>query len=105
MARMALVRTTLPAEAAARALAEALVADGLAACVHVAPLRSTYQWKGRREEAEEWLVEARALPRRAAAVRRRMLEGHPYEVPLVETVKSSVNDGYAAWARDAARSR
>lgn len=95
---MALVRTTVATEAQANALADALVQAGTAACVHVLSIRSTYRWKGRQEEAEEWLVEARCTLRKAAAARRRMLEGHPYELPLVETLRCAVNAGYAKWA-------
>lgn len=96
---MALVRTTVATEAQARVLADALVESRLAACVHLSRIRSTYMWKGRQEDGDEWLVEARALPRKTAAVQERMAEGHPYEVPLIETVKSSVNDEYGKWAR------
>lgn len=101
MARMALVRTTLPAQAQANALADALVSAGLAACVHVTKVRSTYIWQGRQEETDEWLVEARTLTRRAAQAEARMLEGHPYEVPLVEMLKCNVSGAYLAWAKGA----
>jgi periplasmic divalent cation tolerance protein len=99
VARMTLVRTTVATEAQAHALADALVQSALAACVHVTRIHSTYRWKGRQEEGDEWQVEARALPRKTAAVQKRMAEGHPYELPLIETVKCSVNDDYAKWAR------
>jgi periplasmic divalent cation tolerance protein len=97
---MALVRTTLPSRDAADALARLLVNAGLAACVHVQPVRSTYRWEGAVEEAEEWLVEARAVETRAVAVREAMLADHPYEVPLVETLTvTGIPDAYLKWAR------
>lgn len=96
---MVLVRTTVATEAQARALADAVVDEGLAACVHLVPIRSTYEWKGRREEGEEWLVEARATPRLARRLAARLAQDHPYELPLVETLKSTVNGAYGAWAR------
>lgn len=97
---MALVRTTLPSRAAADALAQQLVNSGLAACVHVQAVRSTYRWKDAVEEAEEWLVEARALESRAVAVREAMLADHPYEVPLVEALTvTGIPDAYLKWAR------
>lgn len=96
---MALIRTTVATEAQARALADALVQEGAAACVHTMRIRSRYVWQGRQEEGDEWLVEARTLPRRVGQVQERMLTDHPYELPLVEVVKCSVNDAYAAWAK------
>lgn len=96
---MVLVRTTVATQAQAHALADALVEAGLAACVHVTAIHSTYRWKGRREEGEEWQVEARALPRRLRALQARMAEGHPYELPLVETLRVIVNPAYAKWAQ------
>ena len=97
---MALVRTTLPSRAAADGLAHLLVNAGLAACVHVQPIRSTYRWKGAVEEAEEFLVEARALESRVVAVREAMLSDHPYEVPLLEVLTApGIPEPYVTWAR------
>jgi periplasmic divalent cation tolerance protein len=97
---MALVRTTLPSGAAADGLARLLVDRGLAACVHVQPIRSTYRWRGAVEQEDEWLVEARALEQKADAVREAMLAGHPYEVPLVEVLAvTGIPEPYLEWAK------
>lgn len=99
-ASMALVRTTLGNRDAADSLAKQLVNGGLAACVHVQEVRSTYKWDGKLVEQAEWLVEARALDSRAVAVREAMLADHPYEVPLVETlVATGIPKAYLDWAR------
>lgn len=97
---MALVRTTVGQRDDADDLARRLVTSGLAACVHVQEVRSTYKWEGRLEQQLEWLVEARALESRADAVREAMLAGHPYEVPLVESLTATgIPEPYLAWAR------
>jgi periplasmic divalent cation tolerance protein len=97
---MALVRTTLATREGADHLARLLVTSGVAACVHVQPLRSIYRWKGVVEEQDEWLVEARCLESRAGAVREAMLADHPYEVPLVETLTATgIPPEYIEWAR------
>lgn len=97
---MALVRTTVGSRDAADALAKHLVNGGLAACVHVQELRSTYKWQGKLEEQAEWLLEARALESRAVAVREAMLADHPYDVPLVETLTATgIPKAYLDWAR------
>lgn len=94
-----LVLTNLPDEAHARALAEALVAARLAACVNIlAPCRSVYRWDGKIEDATEvpLLIKTTAAcyPALEAAIRER----HPYELP--EIVAVPVAHGlpdYLAW--------
>lgn len=97
---MALVRTTVDKRDHADRLARQLVNAGLAACVHVQEVRSTYKWHGKVEEQHEWLVEARTLDSRAVATREAMLVDHPYEVPLVETFTvTGIPKEYLDWAR------
>jgi|SRR5688572_20651063 len=99
MARMVLVRTTLPDEAAAHRMAERLVDDGLAVCVHVGRIYSVYRWKGQREGETEWMLEARTRRSLEGKLREAIEEGHPYELPIVESAAWTVNRGYLEWAR------
>ncbi len=97
---MALVRTTVGSEEAARTLAHGLVEARNAACVHITPAKSVYRWKGQQEEADEFLVEARCLPEKVQAVRSAMLKEHPYELPLIEVVQvTGFTPAYLEWAR------
>ena len=51
------VMTTAGSVDEARRIAEALIARRLAACVNIVPrVVSIYRWKGKTEEAEEWLL-------------------------------------------------
>lgn len=95
--RLVLVRTTVGREADARSLADRLL-DAGAACVHTSKVSSRYDWKGKREAADEWLVEARTTIGGEDLVRRAMAEGHPYDLPLIESWRVEVNGAYAAWA-------
>ena len=95
---LVLVRTTVASDAQAQALANALVAEGLAACVHTSPIQSTYRWKGAAVSEREVLVEARTTREREVEVRRRIAKGHPYELPLIESLPVEVNPDYARWA-------
>jgi len=77
------VWTTLPARNA-RAVADALVQERLAACVNAIPrVRSVYRWKGKVERASETLLLVKAPARRLQALVRRLVELHPYELPEV----------------------
>jgi periplasmic divalent cation tolerance protein len=99
MPRLVVVRTTMPDEASARRLAQRLIDGRLAACAHVQPVFSTYLWKGTRHGETEWFVEARTRILREGALRRALREGHPYEVPVVESWWTAVDADYAAWAK------
>ena len=97
-----IVLTTLAADADAHALARALVAERLAACVNVLPVMlSVYRWQGQVEEAREQQLVIKTAPDRVPALAARLRELHPYEVPefLVLPV-SEGSDAYLRWIRD-----
>ncbi len=74
--------STVASAAAARALARALVDERLCACVSVVPgVRSIYRWRGRVESAAEWLLVMKVSRARLAALKKRLPELHPYELP------------------------
>ena len=90
------VTTTLPDRASAERLAEALVAERLAACAQVlGPVSSTYHWEGRLERAEEWYCNLKTTDQRLPALRKRIRELHPYEVP--ELIAIPISDGDAKY--------
>lgn len=95
--------TTLPPEADAAAFARRLVEDRVAACVTVqGPVRSIYRWQGAIEEEPEQLVLIKTTRARVAALRERVVELHPYDVP--ELIVVPVIDGNAAYLRWVAES-
>ncbi|GGY91064.1 divalent-cation tolerance protein CutA [Novosphingobium colocasiae] len=80
----ALIWCPFPDEAAARAVAGALLDEGLAACANLVPgLTSLFVWNGARDEAREigMLVKTNAALLDAAVARLGML--HPYEEPAI----------------------
>lgn len=106
-ADIVLVLTTLPADGEPDQLARALVDRHLAACVSVlAPMQSTYRWKGKVEEAAERQVVIKTAANRIPDLKRAIAELHPYEVPelLILSVSGGA-DAYLAWIRDGIRSK
>ncbi len=96
--RALLMRTTVGTRADAERLARRLVEARLAACVHVGEAASVYRWEGKVRQETEFVVEARTDARRRQEAERAMLDGHPYEVPMVETVESTLGpSAYARW--------
>ena len=92
--------TTLPTREGAEALAAAVIAEGLAACVQVeGPVASHYAWEGRRERAEEFRLCLKFTPGQAAALEALILARHPYEVPEWIWVRAEgVAQKYLSWA-------
>jgi periplasmic divalent cation tolerance protein len=90
-----------PNAATAGKIARAVVADGLAACAGVIPMRaSIYRWKGRIERARETLLMIKTRRSAFDRLRRRVRALHPYEVPeIVATPIVAGDAAYLAWVR------
>ncbi len=68
----------------AAAIADALLAARLAACVQVVgPVQSRYWWQGRLEAAEEWLCLAKTTAERVDEAVAEIGRRHSYDVPEV----------------------
>jgi periplasmic divalent cation tolerance protein len=92
------VTTTLPDSDAADRLAQTLVRERLAACAQVAgPISSTYRWQGVVERASECYCHLKTTTERLPALRARIRELHPYEVP--EIIAVPIVDGDASYLR------
>jgi periplasmic divalent cation tolerance protein len=92
------VTTTLPDQAAAQQVAARLVEERLAACAQVlGPVSSTYRWKEGIEQATEWYCNLKTTRTRLSALKQRIRELHPYEVP--EIVATRIEDGDADYLR------
>ncbi len=99
-----LVLTTLEADADATSLAQTLVDERLAACVNVLPpMLSIYRWKGAVEQAREQQLIIKTSADRLDALKARLAELHPYEVPEVVVIDADGAASYEAWLEDAVR--
>jgi len=92
-----MVLTTTSNEEQGAALARSLVEAGLAACVHLHPIRSVYRWKGEVFDEPEWRLTAKTTLDRYEAVERHIRERHPYETP--EIVRLPIDGGSAEYLR------
>ena len=88
--------STCPDLESAQRLADALVAERLAACVNILPgVRSTYQWQGAIEHSEEVQLIIKTTGERLPALAARLSQLHPYELP--ELVALPVAAGLPAY--------
>ena len=94
---------TCPDRATGQRIAEALVAEGLAACVNVLPgVHSVYRWQGGVEHADEVLLLAKTTRARMDALQARLLELHPYELPELLAVEAAGGlPAYLDWVANA----
>jgi periplasmic divalent cation tolerance protein len=84
MDRPLLVYTTFPDRETGEAIGEALVREGLAACVNLLPgMRSIYAWKGAVERADEVIGIVKTRESMGEAVRAAIAGRHPYDTPIV----------------------
>lgn len=95
------VYTVVDDEAVAGNMARILVDERLAACVQVSPpVTSTYRWEGRVETAAEWGLHCKTTPDRAAALRTRLRELHPYDLPEILSTPVQADPDYLAWVNE-----
>jgi len=91
-----LVVTNLPSRDSAEKLADALVAQRVAACVNIlAPCRSVYRWKGEVQQDDEHPMLIKTTRARYPALEAAIRAGHPYELP--EIIAVGVTAGLPAY--------
>ncbi len=76
------ITTTVETQAQAHQLAQTLVDERLVACAQIeGPIESIYWWENQRCQAAEWRLVLKTVSAAEPALRQRVLEIHPYQVP------------------------
>jgi periplasmic divalent cation tolerance protein len=99
MTNKRLVLTTTSSLEEARRIANALVERRLAACVNiVSKIDSIYRWKGKVEEAQEFLLLIKTTESAVENLRDAIQELHSYEVPecIIVPIESG-SEKYLTW--------
>ena len=90
------VLSTVGSAGDAERIAQAVVEQGLVACVNVVPgVFSFYRWKGEMTRDAEWLMIMKTTAARFEALREALVELHPYDVP--EVVELPIVRGHAPY--------
>ena len=96
VAAVLLCLSTCPDADAAARIARTLVEERLAACVNQVPgVASTYRWQGAIHDETEVLLLIKTTRERFDALRTRLVELHPYELP--ELIALDLADGHAPY--------
>ena len=90
---------TCPDQTAADRITEALVREGLAACVNqIIGVQSVYRWEGKLRRDSEVLLLMKTTTARFDILAARLLELHPYDLP--EIIAAPITGGvseYLQW--------
>jgi periplasmic divalent cation tolerance protein len=94
-----MIYVTAPTREEAVAIARALVAEKLAACVNVlGAAQSIYRWQGKVEEAEEIVLIAKTRQALVDAALARIKQLHSYDVPCAVAYGMAAGlPDYLAW--------
>ena len=95
-----LVLTTEADASKADALAQALVDQGLAACVSCLPVRSTYRWQGQLECAEEVQLLIKTTRQGWPLLEQGLKALHSYDIPEILHWDAEASETYGAWVQD-----
>ena len=99
MSDVALLFSTFPSKVEAERVAEAVLAERLAACVNIlAPCSSIYRWQGAIERGDEVVMIIKTRASLAERVRAAVKEMHSYSTPAVLVIPvENVDPDYHAW--------
>ncbi|MET3435266.1 periplasmic divalent cation tolerance protein [Herbaspirillum seropedicae] len=97
-----LVLANLPDQALAERIADALVEQGLAACVNILPpVKSIYRWQGKVQRDTEVAVFIKTTQARFQELEQAILQAHPYDVPEIIALPITAGlPAYLAWMQD-----
>ena len=105
MSSFVIVLSTFPTDQDPLPLSRTLVEEQLVACVNVLPaMPSVYRWEGKVEQAVEHQLVMKTTRERVEALKARLAELHPYDVP--ELLVVPVVDGgesYLQWLTESVR--
>jgi periplasmic divalent cation tolerance protein len=99
------VFTTVDKRGDADRIASTVVTKRVAACAQIlGPIRSAYWWKGKMEEAEEWLLLMKTRQDLFAPLEKEIRNIHPYEVPEIIALPIVAGSAlYLQWIDDETR--
>lgn len=94
--------TTVPDHEIGVKIAQALVAEKLAACVHIFPIgTSIYRWQGAIEQASEQTLLIKSVRKNELGIQSILKRLHPYEVPeLILLPVEGGSSAYLNWIRN-----
>ncbi len=94
----AIVMTTTSSQAAAEKIAQALLAQRLAACIQITPIKSYYIWQGsvNIDDEQSLLIKCKQVD--FPDIQKCIKENHSYEVPeIIQLPITAGSPAYLQW--------
>lgn len=93
--------STYPDKKSISKVAHVVVQKRLAACVNYTKINSVYSWKGKIEDAKEFLALFKTTEKSKQQLKEEITKSHPYEVPeIVELKMNDVSIPYMKWLEE-----
>ena len=90
--------STYPDKKSISRVAHIVVEKKLAACVNYTKINSIYAWKGKIENAKEFLALFKTTVKSKQKLKKEIAKSHPYDVPeIVELKMDDVSLPYLKW--------
>jgi len=98
MQKICLIQTSVSSITEAKIIASGLVDGGVAGCVQTTgPGLSSYRWKGKVEQAEEYYLSIKTTPACRDDVISWLKQHHPYDLPEIIWTEFDATEDYAVW--------
>ncbi len=92
------VLTTAASETEAKAIAQTLVQEKLAACVNLFPVQSIYIWQAQLQQEPEWQLLIKTTLACFPTLKDRIAELHSYDLPEIIALPIQLgSEGYLEW--------
>lgn len=96
--RYGVVLVTAASQAEGEAIAKALLAEKLAACVNITPVHSFYTWQGKQQSDREWQLIIKTNLTLFSQLAAKIKELHSYEIPEIIALPVIAGvESYLSW--------
>ena len=96
-----IIVSTYPDKKSISKISKELVNKKIVACVNISKISSIYSWKGKIENASEYLALFKTTSKNKKILKEKINSTHPYDVPeIAEISVDSINQQYLNWLID-----
>jgi len=90
--------STYPDKKSISKIAKEFVKNKTVACVNISKISSIYSWKGKVENASEYIAIFKTTTKNKKLLKQKIKDTHPYDVPEIAEINvKSINDSYLKW--------
>ncbi|HUU47226.1 MAG TPA: divalent-cation tolerance protein CutA [Nitrosopumilaceae archaeon] len=99
--KLTIIVSTYPDKKSITKISNELVKAKIVACVNIIKISSIYSWKGKVENASEYLALFKTTNKNKKILKEKIKSTHPYDIPeIAELHANSLNKHYFNWITD-----